>query len=34
MSVRKKMNLDDDVITNASRIIILKLEEKERSESL
>ena len=27
MSVRKKMNLDDDVITNASRIII-KLEEK------
>ena len=27
MSVRKKMNLDDDVITNASRIIILKLEE-------
>ena len=24
MSVRKKMNLDDDVITNASRIIILK----------
>ena len=28
MSVRKKMNLDDDVITNASRIIILKLEEK------
>ena len=27
MSVRKKMNLDD-VITNASRIIILKLEEK------
>jgi purine-binding chemotaxis protein CheW len=28
MSVLKKMNLDDDVITNASRIIILKLEEK------
>ena len=28
MRVRKKMNLDDDVITNASRIIILKLEEK------
>lgn len=28
MSVRKKMGLEDDVITNASRIIILKLEEK------
>ena len=28
MSVRKKIILDDDVITNASRIIILKLEEK------
>lgn len=28
MSIRKKMNLDDDVFTNASRIIILKLEEK------
>lgn len=28
MSIRKKMDLDDDVITNASRIIILKLEEK------
>lgn len=27
MSIRKKMNLDDDVFTNASRIIILKLEE-------
>ena len=28
MSVRKKMGLEDDVITNASRIIILKIEEK------
>ena len=28
MSIRRKMNLDDDVFTNASRIIILKLEEK------
>jgi purine-binding chemotaxis protein CheW len=28
MSLRRKMDLDDDVITNASRIIILKLEEK------
>lgn len=28
MSIRNKMNLDDDVLTNASRIIILKLEEK------
>jgi purine-binding chemotaxis protein CheW len=28
MSVRKKMGLEDDVFTNASRIIILKLEEK------
>ena len=28
MSIRKKMGLDDDVFTNASRIIILKLEEK------
>lgn len=28
MSVRNKMGLEDDVITNASRIIILKLEEK------
>lgn len=28
MSIRRKMELDDDVITNASRIIILKLEEK------
>lgn len=27
MSVRRKMGLDDDVLTNASRIIILKLEE-------
>ena len=27
MSVRKKMRLEDDVLTNASRIIILKLEE-------
>ena len=27
MSIRKKMELDDDVFTNASRIIILKLEE-------
>ena len=26
-SVRKKMGLEDDVLTNASRIIILKLEE-------
>ena len=28
MSIRLKMKLDDDVFTNASRIIILKLEEK------
>lgn len=28
MSIRTKMGLSDDVITNASRIIILKLEEK------
>lgn len=28
MSIRRKMELDDDVFTNASRIIILKLEEK------
>uniref|UniRef100_UPI0040576513 chemotaxis protein CheW n=1 Tax=Agathobacter sp. TaxID=2021311 RepID=UPI0040576513 len=28
MSIRKKMGLDDDVITNASRIIILKIIEK------
>lgn len=28
MSLRKKMGLEDDVYTNASRIIILKLEEK------
>ncbi len=28
MSVRKKMDLEEDVFTNASRIIILKLEEK------
>lgn len=28
MSIRKKMGLEDDVITNASRIIILKIEEK------
>jgi purine-binding chemotaxis protein CheW len=28
MSIRKKMGLEDDVITNATRIIILKLEEK------
>jgi purine-binding chemotaxis protein CheW len=28
MSVRKKMGLADDVFTNTSRIIILKLEEK------
>ena len=28
MSICKKMGLDEDVITNASRIIILKLEEK------
>ena len=27
MSVRKKKGLEDDVLTNASRIIILKLEE-------
>lgn len=27
MSIRKKMDLEDDVFTNASRIIILKLEE-------
>ena len=28
MSIRKKMGLADDVITGASRIIILKIEEK------
>ena len=28
MSIRIKMNLEDDIYTNASRIIILKLEEK------
>lgn len=28
MSVRRKMRLPDDVITDASRIIIIKLEEK------
>lgn len=28
MSIRRKMGLDDDVITNASRIIILKIVEK------
>ena len=28
MSIRTKMGLDEDVITNASRIIILKLKEK------
>ncbi len=28
MSIRKKMGLADDVITDASRIIILKVEEK------
>ena len=28
MSIRLKMKLDDDVFTNASRIIILKIEEK------
>mgnify|MGYP002771047349 FL=1 len=28
MSARKKMGLEDDVFTNASRIIILKIEEK------
>ena len=28
MSARIKMNLEDDVFTNASRIIILKMEEK------
>ena len=28
MSIRKKMGLPDDVITDASRIIIIKLEEK------
>lgn len=28
MSIRRKMELEDDVFTNASRIIILKLEEK------
>ena len=28
MSIRTKMGIDEDVITNASRIIILKLEEK------
>ena len=28
MSIRTKMGLEDDVITNASRIIILKIEDK------
>ncbi len=28
MSVRKRMGLDDDVFTNASRIIILKIEQQ------
>lgn len=28
MSIRRKMGLEDDVITDASRIIILKVEEK------
>ena len=28
MSIRRKMNLNEDVFTNSSRIIILKLEEK------
>jgi purine-binding chemotaxis protein CheW len=28
MSIRKKMGLADDVFTNTSRIIILKMEEK------
>lgn len=28
MSIRKKMGLDEDVITDVSRIIIIKLEEK------
>ena len=28
MSIRRKMGLDDDIITNASRIIILKIVEK------
>lgn len=28
MSIRRKMALEDDIYTNASRIIILKLEEK------
>ena len=28
MSIRLKMKLDDDVFTNATRIIILKIEEK------
>lgn len=29
MSIRKKMGLEDDVYTNASRIIILKIEQKD-----
>ena len=29
MSIRGKMGLDDDVYTNASRIIILKIEQKD-----
>ena len=28
MSIRRKMGLEDDVFTNSTRIIILKLEEK------
>lgn len=34
MSVRKRMGLDDDVFTNASRIIILKLNSRAHWESL
>lgn len=29
MSIRRKMGLEDDVYTNASRIIILKIEQKD-----
>ena len=31
MSIRRKMGLDDDVITNSSRIIILKIVENPQS---
>ena len=30
MSIRRKMGLEDDVYTNASRIVILKIEQKDK----